>query len=244
MNPLLALLGATLALDPGLVEARLAEASALRARRLFAAPAIPAAVYAKVAGGAFVTGVDTSTGGAPITWGAEIIDVNIDDLWAALNDETRHIGITPLSYAAVLRGRPCADDRWAMMVMPVPVLDDRWMINHNRYNLPVSRETGGAVRELTWEAAPDPSAFTLPEAARPLVEGAVYLTVNRGAWWLIALDDQHTLAEYASATDPGGVVPVGAASSFASAGLDKTFDAMARYARAGKLPCKGKTGAE
>ncbi len=230
----------TLALDPTLLEARLAEARPLRAQRLFTrAPAIPASAYAKALQGEVVSGV-LSGGGAPVAWAVGVMDVGIDDLWAALNDEPHHTGITPLSYAAVLRGSPCAHDRYAMMVLPVPVLDDRWLINHNLYNQAVARASDGRVRELFWEAASDPSSFTLPEAAGPLIEGAVYVTENTGAWWLIALDDSHTLAEYASVTDPGGVVPTGPATSFAAGGLDQTFAAMEGYAKAGKLPCKGK----
>lgn len=230
-----------LALDPTLVRTRLDETSALRAQRLFkSAPAIPASAYERAAAGEVVSGVVSTSGKIPMTWAVGILDVGIDDLWAALNDETRHPGITPLSYAAVLKGRACADDRWAMMVMPIPVLDDRWMINHNRFNAAVAGASGGRVRELTWEAAPDPAAFALPEEARPLVEDAVYVKVNRGAWWLVALDDGRTLAEYASATDPGGAVPAGPATSFAAGSIDQTYAAMERYAKAGRLPCKGK----
>lgn len=238
MNPLLLSL---LAYDPALLDARLAETQALRGQRIFDdAPAIPAAAYVRAAAGEVVSGVVQVAGRPPMAWAVGIMDVGLEDLWAALNDETHHVGITPLSYAAVLRGSPCADDRHAMMVLPVPVLDDRWLINHNRFNGGVARASGGSVRELTWEAAPDPSAFVLPEAAKPLIEGAVYVTANSGAWWLVALDEGHTLAEYASATDPGGVVPTGPATSFAAGGLDKTFSAMERYARGGELPCKGK----
>ena len=239
MLPTLLLL--LLALDPAALQARLDATAALRAQRLYRdAPAIPASAYARAAQGEVVSGVVSTPGHPPKSWAVGVIDVGIDDLWAALNDETHHVGITPLSYAAVLRGRPCADDRYAMMVLPVPVLSDRWMINHNRYNQAVASASGGAVRELTWQAAPDPGAFTLPEAAQPLVADAVYVSVNSGAWWLISLDEGHTLAEYASATDPGGSVPAGPATSFAAGNLDQTYAAMEKYAKAGKLPCKGK----
>ena len=126
MIPTLATL---IALDPAALEARLAETNTLRAQRIFEdAPTIPASAYTKATTGEVVSGVVSRSGKAPVTWAVGIIDVGIDDLWAALNDETHHVGITPLSYAAVLRGSPCADDRYAMMVLPVPVLDDRWLI--------------------------------------------------------------------------------------------------------------------
>jgi len=230
-----------LAYDPAALQARLDATAALRAQRLYTdAPTIPASAYARAASGEVMSGVVSAAGHPPRSWAVGIIDVGIGDLWDALNDETHHAGITPLAYAAVLRGQPCADDRYAMMVLPVPVLSDRWLINHNRYNTAVSRATNGAVRELTWTAAPDPSAFTLPEAARPLVDGAVYVSFNSGAWWLVSLDEGHTLAEYASSTDPGGNVPAGPATSFAAGNLDQTYAAMERYAKSGKLPCKGR----
>ena len=46
----------------------------------------------------------------------------------------------------------------------------------------------------------------------------------------MALDEQHTLAEYHSWVDPGGSIPAGPASQFATGSIEDTFAQMERFA--------------
>ena len=66
------------------------------------------------------------------------------------------------------------------------------------------------------------------------VADMVQVSFTRGSWFLMALDEEHTLAEYHSWVDPGGRIPVGPASQFATGGIEKTFMQMESYAKGQK----------
>lgn len=236
LSPLLILLAFT----PAEIQAKVAEIAPLRAQRLYrGAPPIPASAYAQIAEGAVVTGlVDVPGHAAKKAWGVGVVDVGIDALWAALNDEQQQVGDGALSYARVLRGAPCADGREVLMVMDIPVVSDRWYINHNRYNQAVASASGGRVRELFWDLSEHPEALPIPESARPLLQDAVYVPSNTGSWWLIALDDNHTILEYSSWSDPGGNIPAGPATSFVAGTIEDSFEAVARVAKSGRSACR------
>ena len=229
-----------IAFTPAEIQARLAEVAPLREKRLYrGAPSIPAEAYARIASGEVVTGVVEVPGhAARKAWGVGVVDVGIDALWAALNDETLQAGGSAMAYARVLRGAPCADGRDVLMVMDIPLMSDRWYINHNRYNQAVAAASGGRVRELYWDLTPHPEELSIPAEARPLIEDAVYLPSNTGSWWLIALDDNHTILEYSSWSDPGGNIPAGPATSFVAGTIEDSFDAMERIARSGRSACR------
>lgn len=228
-----------LAFTPAEIQARVAEVAPLKAERLYRdAPPIPSAAYDQIAQGAVVTGVvDVPGHAAKKAWGVGIVDVGIDALWAALNDEQLQVGGSALAYAGLLSGARCGDGRVVLMVMDIPVLSDRWYINHDRYNRAVEARSGGRVRELYWDLADHPERYAVPEEAKALIADAVYLPSNAGSWWLIALDENHTILEYSSWSDPGGSVPAGPATSFVAGTIEDSFEAMERLARSGRSAC-------
>ena len=228
------------AFDADAVLARVEETRALRSHRTSeAVPTISDKDYRTAASGKVATGVTKVEGhSARIGYGVGVFDVPIDDVWAALNDETRHADLSALSHVEVVSGGVCADRRKVLMVLPLPWLTDRYWVNQNRFSAELSAQSGGAVRELTWSSVADPSAEPLSAAGRSATDGLVPIGFNKGAWLLVQLDDTHTLAEFSSWVDPGGSVPTGPASLFATSGIEDTFDAMRTYAKRGALPCK------
>ena len=124
-----------------------------------------------------------------------------------------------------------------MMLLPLPLVSDRWWVVENRYNTALADQTSGRIRELLWENVDAPRDEPLSAAARAAVEGAVPVAFNVGAWLLVDIDGQHTLAEYHAWTDPGGDLPAGAASAFANASIAGTMKKMARYAQEAQLTC-------
>lgn len=239
----LLLISAALA-DPGYpadaLQARAAEVAPLRDARLYkAAPAPSTADLAALAGGGRVGRV-VAAPGEPTgrVYGAAILDVPIDTLWRALNDELAFVGTTVLSYARVVQGPACGSDRYGLMVMDIPVLDDRWFINHNTHNSTVYNRSGGTVRELAWWSTTDPAQIALNAADQAATEDAVFVSRNEGAWWLVQLSGDRVLAEYTSLTDPGGSVPAGPTATFSKGALNETFDGMLAMAKSGKLRCK------
>ncbi|MCB9677946.1 MAG: hypothetical protein H6737_22800 [Alphaproteobacteria bacterium] len=229
-----------LAYDADALLTRVDAVEALRSDRLSErAPTLDRDVYRAAAAGKIVTGVEKVEGhAAKLGYGVGVVDVPIDALWAALNDETRHGDLVPLSRIELVSGRACEDGRKVLMVLPLPLLTDRYWVNVNRYNAGLAEASGGKVRELVWSSVADPASEPLSAEGKAAVKGLVPIGFNRGAWFLVALDDGHTLAEYHSWVDPGGSVPAGPAGLFATSGIEDTFEAMAGYARAGRLPCK------
>ena len=241
MLPLLGLLALTSApVDPALITARLAAAAPLRSARLVRQPPnIPASAWARAAQGSVITGTDDRSG-VKLGWGVGVFDVPIDTLWAALNDELRQGELLGLGHVELTAGAPCADRRHVMMLLPLPVVSDRWWVVENRYATRLAAESGNTMRELSWTEVADPAAERLSPAARAAVADAVPVASNHGAWLLISLDATHTLAEYHARSDPGGELPAGAAAAFATSTIASTFEKIHRYAQTTPSSCLGK----
>ena len=214
------------------VLARVAEVRELGLRMSDSAPTVPADSWQAAATGTIVTGVQEVPGHkARIGWGIAVVDVPIDRMWAALNEELHHKEILGLSHVEVVRGRACEDQRQVLMVLPLPVVSDRWWVVENRYNTALASSSDGRVREMTWSRVPVSDRVDLSESARAAIAGSVEVTFNRGAWLLAELSPMQTLAEYHSWSDPGGSIPPGPASRFASRTIDATIHRLALYAQ-------------
>lgn len=233
------MLGTAAAFDGDAVVQRVSEVAPLRSQRLGdVAPSFTETQYRAAAAGEVVTGVFAVEGNsAKVGYGLGVLDVGIDALWAGLNDETKHTGLSPISFVEVVEGKVCADKRHVLMVLPLPMISDRFWVNENAYNAAIAAASSGAVRELAWNSLSDPASHAMSADAKAAVSGLTPVSFNRGAWLLIALDDTHTLAEYHSWVDPGGYVPASGASMFATSGISDTFEAMETFAKKGALQC-------
>lgn len=188
-------------------------------------PTIPDSAYEKAASGSVATGLYGSTG-----WGVGIFPVEIRELYAALNEEESHVGLSPVDYTKIIRGQPCSNQRQVMMHLPIPMLSDRWWVTTQGTNPNIRTESNGSLAELTWNALSDRRLFTLDETSKTYTSGSVWITESTGAWLLIRLNDTHTLGEYHAWSDPGGYVPTGIASSLSASGIEDTFNAMEEFA--------------
>jgi len=200
-------------------------------------PTVPEEVFRKAARGKIATGlIDVEGHRAKKAYGVGILDVGIRELWAGINDETSHPGWTAVTYAELVQGDICQTGRATFMFLPVPMVADRWWITHLVANDEIWRATDGQVRELAWSSSVDPEQVR-SEAGRDVIAQGIPLAFTIGAWFLIALDESHTLMEYDIWTDPGGRIPARAASVFAAGSLKDTFEAMESYAKAGVTHC-------
>ncbi len=189
----------------------------------------------KVAGGAVVTGLlDSSTGSK--AYGAAIVNVGIGQFWAALNDETRHPGYTAVAYSELLEGRVCQSGRKVLQYLPVPMLSDRWWIGTLTKNGKVHQASGGAVRELAFASSVDPALVTT-DSGQKMIAKAEPIGFSNGAWFMVALDERSTYVEYYLHTDPGGRIPGGMASMFATRGVRENIEAIQRFAKEAKPSC-------
>ena len=192
-------------------------------------PTIPAAAYQSAAKGNIATGLQTVNGhAAKIGWGVAIFDIPLAHLYASINEEERHIDLTAVSYAKVLKGAPCSDGREVLMILPLPIISDRWWITHQYTNPQMRKQSNNQAAELIWKEVPN---WLPPAEYQSRLEDAVQIPFTQGSWFLLALDERHTLAEYHSWVDPGGNIPAGPASEFATGSIEDTFQQMAQYAK-------------
>ncbi len=102
-----------------------------------------------------------------------MFDAPIDAVWNALDDEL-HLGeLVPLSHVELVSGSACADGRKVLMVLPLPIISDRYRVNTNRYATKLAAESEGQLRELVRDSVADPSAEALSAQGRAAVDGLV-----------------------------------------------------------------------
>ncbi len=190
----------------------------------------------KVASGGVITGLLESSGGGNRAYGLAVVPLPISRFWAALNDETRHPGYTPVAYSELLEGRPCAAKRKVLQYLPVPMMSDRWWIGMLSKNQRVQTASGGAVRELSWSSSTDAS-LVKTESGQKMISQAVPIGFSKGAWFLVALDERSTYVEYYLHSDPGGRIPAGMARMFATRGVRQAIEAIQKFAQEAKPAC-------
>lgn len=230
-----ALLLASLAqASAGDLQQRLDEIAPYRAfRTAQGVPDIPPEAYAKVAEGTMETGLVSVEGvKARKAWGVGIVDVSIDQYWAAINDESGKVEYTRLSYMKLLDGELCDPERKVFQYLPVSLASDRWWVSTIAQNPVIMAKSDGKVREMRWLSHDDYDVTTDPEIAK-VAEGGIRTGSTEGAWFLVDLGDGRTLVEYYAWSDPGGNIPVAMASRFAAGSIPDTLQSMADMAREG-----------
>ena len=216
--------------------ARLAQIEDDRQLRIWPnAPRPSEAELKKIATGAVVTGLIDSANGSK-AYGAAVVPVSIGLFWAALNDETRHPGYTPIAYSELLSGRICGSGRHVLQYLPIPMIADRWWIGILTSNQKLMTASGGSLRELSWGSSVDVAEITT-ESGKKIIGQAEPIGFSKGAWFLVALDPQSTYLEYYLNTDPGGSIPSSMAAMFATKGVREAITAVQRFATEAKPSC-------
>ncbi len=213
---------------------RLGEIAAQRSLRIATdVPAIPSSAYDEALAGGVPTGlVDVEGFAARRVWGVGIVDVPIERMWAAVNDDRSKPEWTQLSHVELLDGAFCSPTRRVFQYLDVSIVSDRWWVVDQRMNLALATASGGSVREVTWKSVDDmPGALT--QSAAEWASNGVPVAFTQGAWFLISLGEERTLVEYTSFSDPGGRLPRRFASSFAAGGIENTIRQMEKLARRG-----------
>lgn len=209
-------------------------------RSLFLAsthPLIPEEAYQKLANGDIITGVvPKEKESSKIGWGIGIFPINIEKLWAALNNGDKHAGYTPVNYAEIIEGEPCTDKRKIFMTLPIPVLPDRWWVSQSRTNPKLLEQSKGAIREMSWKNVSDPEKI-LPPALQEKIKNMIQIPFAEGAWVLLDLGNGYTLGEYHTWAHAGGNVPSGLTEIFIEKSVYKTMRAIERFSQQAELIC-------
>ena len=209
------------------------DTQSLRSYRLgTSVPNLSMSAYQQAASGTVVTGLEGKVG-----WGIGVFDLGIQELYAAINEEESHTGLSPVNYTKILKGEPCSNQRHVMMHLPIPMLSNRWWVTRQGTNPAMRTKSNGQMAELTWQAIDDDAEFTLDAESLSYTQSAVWVTESQGAWLLIRLDDSYTLGEYHAWSDPGGYIPAGLASSLSATGIEDTFTAMRSFAKENSERC-------
>jgi len=187
------------------------------------APAIDPSVYARVATGQIVTGIERVPGVAAAKgWVVGILDQGVERVWMALNSEDHAAGRYGLSISTVLQGDARRSGRLVFQLMPLPIVTDRWWMVREQMNGRLYTESGGRLWELASTDATDPEHLRGTSWASVAAD-AQPVAWTRSAWLLLPLQDGRTLGEFYSWTDPGGALPAGLASRFAAGTLKGTI---------------------
>ena len=192
-------------------------------------PKIPQSAYQKAARGEVATGLQEVKGHqAQIGWGVAIFDIPIKHLYASINEEESHVDYTAVSFGKVVRGKACSNGREVLMILPLPIVSDRWWVTNQFTNPKMRLASKNKAAELVWKQI---DKWDMPKIYEQRLQGMVRIPFTQGSWFLMALDDGHTLAEYHSWVDPGGSIPAGPASQFATGSIEDTFAQMERFAK-------------
>ena len=234
LRAMLAILTAGLLLTAGEsvaseVSELVAEVRVLEAHRVHRgapeAPRIPGAAYARALAGETVSGI-VGVEGVPSAkgWGVKVLNLPVEAVWAAVNDEMSQPGRLPVSYSAIVGGSPHRAERLVFQYMPLPwPFSDRWWITRIHFSEQLYEQSRGRMWEMYWEDEMDffPRGH---REAQALADDGYPVSWTRGAWLLIPLSDGRTLVEYYVWSDPGGRLPAGPASRFAAGAVEETLN--------------------
>lgn len=228
------ILSLAFAWTPDALQARLDAVAPLQdLRHSTVHPSITRAVLETLSEGQVATGLKPVPGkAAKIAWGVKLIEVPIRALFSAVNDDENKPQHSKLSHVRILQGSYCDPRRLTFQFLPVPIVNDRWWVVEQKRNTALAAASEGAIRELTWVRQRQGGPLLDP-AARAIAEGGIEAAENDGGWWLLALDAKTTLIQFWALSDPGGSVPAGLVSPFASRSIRETFGEMEALARKG-----------
>lgn len=194
------------------------------------APALEASVYDRATAGETVTGIAFVDGvAAGRAWGVTVMDLDVVSVWMAINDNDGYVGqLANLTASQVIAGPAHGHGRLLFQRMDVPVVRDRWWVVRESHNGELFRASEGAAWEVSWRSVAQPS---LDGDVAALTAGGQSVEWTEGAWLLVPLGPDRTLVEYYAWSDPGGSLPAGPASRFATGAVSSLLSDMEAFAR-------------
>ena len=93
---------------------------------------------------------------------------------------------SPIDYTEILTVGSCRDKRKVLMIMPTPIVKNRWWITENRINQKIKRLSNRNMREMTWNVVKDADPWLKNAKGKARIGDGV-ITFSSGAWLLIKL---------------------------------------------------------
>ena len=123
-------------------------------------------------------------------------------------------------------GTPRQTGRRTLQVLDLPLIADRWWVQEVEHNAALFTASGGRVWEVAARTVDD---VELPTHLAEAPSGT-RIAWSRGGWLLVDLGDGSTLAEYWVWSDPGGALPAGLVSRFATGTIRGLMSDVGTYA--------------
>lgn len=177
--------------------------------------------------------------GETVAWGVAVFDIPVADLWGALIDKPHHGERMALLENRILEGTPRSTDWTIFQAVSMPMVDDRWWVTHAWSNGPLYTKSGGQGWQSSFRDRHSDTAF-MAGLDPDLAALGVPLAWLHGSWLLWELGPERTLVVYTVSSAPGGDIPNGMLSPFASSSVAKLMDQTATMAREHIPSCDGR----
>lgn len=187
-------------------------------------PAAPSAAVAREvdAGG---IGRAVAPAGGVAAWG--VLPVNQPLLWLTLTDDRLSENVNALTERALEGSWASPKLLYQRIDLPWPFADRHWVLRLAN-NTRLAQAAG--VWERSWTVDSAALARGRTDADAAVFDASTELTVNRGAWLLVPVDEGHTLAVYQAWTDLGGNIPAEAADTWARSSLSGLYAGLRKHA--------------
>jgi len=163
-------------------------------------------------------------------YGAMLVELPVERLWLAVNDEDHHTldeNYIPVRHSEVIAGTPRGESRLLFQYFQRWGIG-RWWASNVRMNRELFESSQGKLWEVFWEDR----IATVDAGAPPIEEVAAKVRALRktyGSWLFVPLGDRCTYVEYYNFSDPGGGVSA-LQWLFAAKGIRDAMRGLARMA--------------
>jgi len=163
-----------------------------------------------------------------------LTDLPIEALWMAVNDEDHYAqdGYLPVLHSEVIGGTRRGQERVLLQYFKRAGVG-RWWVDQVEMSQELFLESDTMLWELRWwDLMETRTVESLPaDRAQELTRlGLSPIRASRGAWLMIPLDEECTLIEYVTYSDPGGFLSI-AQLLGASHVIGETLEGIQRLAR-------------
>jgi len=165
-----------------------------------------------------------------------VIDAPIEVVWRGVVDVDHHADYLAVTVSKTIRGTPRLDKHHLFQYLDVPIFSDRWWVVQMSFNSELYKKSDGRAWEITWIDRQQDKPL-LASLDPTLIDSGVPIRWAKGAWYLVDLGANRTFVEYHNWTDPGGRVPVGPATRFASGEVKDNMQRMMAFAQSHAKDC-------
>ena len=157
-----------------------------------------------------------------------VFDVPVSKVWRGVCDEDHHAGSLKVDRSETVEGKARAHGHTLYQFLDVPIVSDRWWLVQMSFNDRLYGASGSRAWELSWVDRQKDQALRARLGSDYTGKG-VGVAWTKGAWLMVDLGRDRTFVEYHTWSDPGGKVPVGPATRFATSEVRNNLKSMVDF---------------